>query len=846
MKSVLMDLRFGLRLLKNNPGFTVIAVLTLALGIGANTAIFSLFDALVYRALPIPAPEELYSLTDLTSSGIAFGSERGVRSLLFWNEFLHFRDQDEVLQSLFASSSSTAAREVRLDPDGYRTPIRTQVSLVSGHFFDVLSVPPLLGSVFGGEADDPGEVLPVAVVSDAFWERQYGRAQDVLGRRIKVFESEYQIIGVMLPSFFGETVGRRPDFWVPILTQRLIFPGQNLLESRGSVLDQPLWLNVMGWLRTAIEPERAEVGLNLLLDRYVESRFDPGLESDIREELPHQTIQLTPAATGASPLRQRYQQPLQAMMWMVVLVLLIACANVANLLLARGRMRVREVGVRLALGSSRAGLICQFLTESLMLAVIGGAVGLLVALWVQSLLMSLAAEGTLTAVQLRLDGRILGFCLLMSALSGVLFGLIPAMRTVSRDLTLAFKGTPGLSPGGKPSRHVGRTLVISQIALSVLLLIVTGLFIRTLQNAAAVDVGFDQDRVLIGWIPLAQEGYQGQAALNLVDQLLVRVAQIPGVLSATVSHNGLFSNSESGDPIAVEGFEPAPGERLSYRYDHVGPGYFSTVGMEIVRGRELSRANGRSGPRAGLINETFAERYFGGRDPLGKRVLNTHPDNPGEVEIIGIVRDAKYNSLREEPPPRFYVPYFNPMMESSPVALLARVERTSAGLVTAIPKELAGLDRGFERTPFTPLADLVDRTLRRERLLVRVTSLFGALALVLAAIGIYGILGYEVTRRAPEIGVRMALGASHLNVVWMVFRETMLLVGCGLAIGIPAVLAVARLANVISSQLFQVEPTDPGVLLGAALVMAMFAAVAAYLPARRAALVDPIRVLRCD
>ena len=220
-----------------------------------------------------------------------------MRSLLFWNEFLHFRDQDEVFQSLFASSSSTAAREVRLDSDGYRTPIRTQVSLVSGHFFDVLSVPPLLGSVFGGEADDPGEVLPVAVVSDAFWERQYGRAQDVLGRRIKVFESEYQIIGVMPPSFFGETVGRRPDFWVPILTQRLIFPGQNLLESRGSVLDQPLWLNVMGRLRTAIEPERAEEGLNLLLDRYVESRFDPGLESDIREELPHQTIQLTPAAT---------------------------------------------------------------------------------------------------------------------------------------------------------------------------------------------------------------------------------------------------------------------------------------------------------------------------------------------------------------------------------------------------------------------------------------------------------------------------------------------------------------------------------------------------------------------
>ena len=479
-----------------------------------------------------------------------------------------------------------------------------------------------------------------------------------------------------------------------------------------------------------------------------------------------------------------------------------------------------------------------------MLAVIGGAVGLLVALWVQSLLVSLAAEGTLTAVQLRLDGRILAFCLLMSTLSGMLFGLIPAMRTVSRDLTLALKGMPGLNQGGKPSSHVGRTLVVSQIALSVLLLIVTGLFVRTLQNTAAVDVGFDRERVIIGWIPVAQEGYQGQSALDLVDQLLVRVEQIPGVLSATVSHNGLFSNTESGDPITVEGFEPAPGERLSSRYDHVGPGYFSTVGLQIVRGRELTGIDSRFGPRAGLVNETFAERYFAGRDPLGKRVVNTHPDNPGEIEIVGIVQDAKYNSLREETLPRFYVPYFNPITESSRVALLARVEQPSSGLVTALQKELASFDRDFERTPFIPLTDLVDRTLRRERLLVRVTSLFGALALVLAAIGIYGILGYEVTRRAPEIGIRMALGASHLSVVGMVFRETILLVGCGLAIGIPAVLAVARLANVVSSQLFQVEPTDPVVLLGSALVMSLFAGGAAYLPAKRAALVDPIRVLK--
>lgn len=845
MRFLLMDLRFSWRLLRKSPGFTAIVVLTLALGIGANTAIFSLLDALVYRSLPIPAPEELYSLTDLTSSGIAFGNQSGVRSLLSWNEFIHFRDHNPAFEKLFAASTELAMREAELDSGPSEAPVSVQISLVSGDYFPVMSVPPQLGSVFGEEVDDPGQVRPVAVISDAFWERQYARSADVLGHQIRIFDNSYQVIGVMPPRFFGETVGRRPDLWVPILTQKIVYPGMDLIEGTGSVMNQPLWLNVMGRLRPEITPEQAQAALNLLLDQFVQSRFDPSFESDTRQKLLEETIQLTPAASGASPLRQRYQQPLQVMLLMVIFVLLIACVNVSSLLLARGRLRKREIGVRLALGSGRLRLLSQFLSESLMLALLGGATGLLVALWSQSLLMSFAGRGTWTYLQLRLDTRLLLVCFLISALCGVLFGILPALRALSQDLTESLRGRAGLEQASRSTRHMGQGLVVSQIALSVLLLIMTGLFVRTLQNTAAVDVGFDQDKLITAWIPLSREGYQGAAAQNLLQEMLTRVERIPGVVSATVSQDGLFSNSESADPISVEGYRPAPGERLSSRYDHVGPDYFSTVGMPLVRGREITSRDRGPGPRVGLVNETFVKRFFPGRDPLGKRVSNVHPDNPGDFEIVGVVRDAKYNSLREKTPPRFYVPVFNPILENVSVALLVRVQAVDSGVENSLSSELAALDPGFERIRFQPLSELVDRTLDRERLLVRVISLFGALALLLAAIGIYGLLAYEVTRRASEIAIRMALGANRLSVIGMILREAMLLVACGLVVGIPSVWAVSRIAEV-SDALYAVEPTDPAVLIGTALLMALLAALAAYLPAKRASRLDPLQVLKYE
>ncbi|HYK88026.1 MAG TPA: ABC transporter permease, partial [Acidobacteriota bacterium] len=602
----LMDVRFGVRMLRRNPAFAAVALLTLALGIGANTAIFSVLDAVLLRSLPVSDPGQLVLLTDPDSHGHSFGDESGDRSLLSYSEFEYLRDHTDVFSGIFAADS--ALQEVTWGA-GYAASGEAQegetarVRLVSGDYFPTLGVKAAAGRTFTSEVDRARGAAPVAVLSYSFWKERLGLHPAVVGMTIRIRRAPFEVVGVAPPGFFGETVGEAPDIWIPMTMQEAVYPGRDLLSMAPGMLNQHIWLQVMARLRPGISAGQAGAQVNIVFKHLLESEVASTLTADQRRGFFDQQIKIRPGGRGSSTLHDAFADPIKLLMCLVVLILLIACANIANLLLARGALRQREFAVRLAVGGGRLRLITQLLTESLLLAFLGAALGVALAQWTDRVLLR-AVSGVSSgpkSVQLNLqpDMRILGFTMAVAVLASLIFGLVPALRAAGTDISPVLKVTTSRSTGGFHRRRLpaGKLLVIAQLGISLILLVAAGLFVDSFARLGAVGLGYSSEHLLLFRVDAAIAGYKGPSILTLYQSLLDTLSMLPGVRTATLSSNGLFQDSESGDPIAVEGYAPRPGEEMHSRFDHIGPGYFSTVGIPVLIGREIGPRDGGTCPR---------------------------------------------------------------------------------------------------------------------------------------------------------------------------------------------------------------------------------------------------------
>ena len=853
MRILLQDLRYAVRMLRKSPGFAIVAVLTLALGIGANTAIFSVLDSVLLRSLPVAHPEELSVLTDPDSHGASFGGEGGERSLLAYSEFQYLRDHNEVFSHIFAADSQLPDVEIGIGNGSGGSqphPEQAHVRLVSGDYFNTLGVRAAAGQLFTPEVDRARGGAPVAVISYAFWKQRFGLDPSALGRTIRIRIFSFEIAGVTPPEFFGETVGDAPDIWIPVTMQDAIYPGRDLLTaSPQGLLNQHIWLQVMGRRKPGISNAQASAALNLTFKQLIESLLGPGLTDKQRHEFLDQRLKVMSAARGASTLHHDFGEPLKFLMALVGLVLLIACANVANLLLARGAARQKEFVMRLAVGADRFRLIRQLLTESLLLAALGAFAGIALSFWVDTLLLRLvagvASGPSAIELNLRPDARILGFTLLVTLATAFLFGLFPSLQATRLDLSPTMKSSGPRGGGESFGRRWSwsKALVVAQVTFSLVLLVAAGLFVHSLTKLSQANLGYNRENLLLFRINATAGGFKGEASTRLYQDLLARISAIPGLRGVAVSHNGLFSGSESADPIAVEGYTPKSDEDMDSRFDAVGPGYFSTIGIPIMLGREINAQDTGSGQRPAVINETFARHFFRGTNPIGKQIRDTYPGNPGECVVVGVAADAKYNSLREKARPRIYVPLFNPMWEQTSAVYEVRTYADAASVSVSLRSAVQEVSASLPPIEIHTMAALVDNTLQTDRFIEQLSSAFGLLAIVLASVGLYGVMAYNVARRTRDIGIRMALGAAPGNVRWQVLRETLLLVSIGVAIGIPSALAGTRLVH---SMLFGLGAIDPVVIFASVGVLTLVAALAGFLPARRASRVDPMVVLRYE
>jgi len=817
------DLRYGARMLMKSPAFTAAAVLSLALGIGANTAIFSLLDAVLLKMLPVRQPEQLV----VVAAGAPGQPRRGIS--FSYPVFRELRDQNSVFSGMFGHDV------LPMSMSGGGQTERVLGELVSGNFFDVLGVNPQLGRVLT-EADDrtPG-AHGVTVISYNFWQRRFGADPQIVGQTISLNGYPFTVIGVAARGFQGVEVGVAPDVRIPIMMNTQVRPGPPIFENRGN-----MWLAVMARLKSGVSIEQAQAAtdINFQIIREPDVRAIKGDSPDARM-FKSARIYLDSAKTGASNLSRQFSQPLIVLMCLVGVVLLIACLNVANLLLARATMRRREIAVRLALGAGRFRLVRQLLTEGLLLSVLGGVLGMMFARWGTDVLLGFLPQGRVpTVLEIKPDLRMLGFTLGVTLLTGMLFGLAPALQATRPDLIAALKNETAVVSGNR-RWELRRLLVILQVALSLVLLVGAGLFVRSLRNLKAVDDGYNTDQVVTLTLDPAQSGYKLDQLRSLYSQLSERVSALPGVKAATYTRNVPMSGRYSRIGIEVPGYQARPDEEMAVLLNQAAPQFFATFGTPLLRGRDFNARDTPDAPKVVIVNDSLARYFFGAENPLGKRItLEVYKD----LEIVGVVGDAKYRSLKEPVPQTAYIP-FSQYPTLTQRTLCARASGNPSTLVAAIRREVRSLDPNLPIFNVKTFADQIDESVSRERLVALISSFFGVFALLLASLGLYGVMAYSVARRAREIGIRMALGARRASVLWLVLRETLFLVLIGIAIGLPTALVATRLTEGL---LFGLTATDPLTIALATLVMITIAALAGYIPARRAARVDPMMALRCE
>ena len=818
MEDFVADLRYASRMMRRAPAFTAVAVLSLALGFGANTAIFSLLDALLLKSLPVHEPDQLFAL----------------RGTAHYPVYQAIRQHNRWFIDLFATSGVS-----RLDVEvGNTLPERTSVSLVSGSYFSVLGVRPVIGRTFTTSDDQAPGAHPVAVVSFGYWQRRFASDPDLVGRTIRITGTPITIVGVTPPGFFGERVGAAPDLWVPLTMWGQVVPGRNLLRSPGTG-----WLSLVGRVKPGIKLAEAEAALTALFRQFLLDMLGPNMADDDRRDFERAAVTLAPAHNGLSSLRGEFSRPLLILMACVALVLLIACANVANLLLARAAARRREIGVRLAIGMGRGRLVRQLATETLLLSGMGALVGLALGSWVREVLLRLVStDGTRVPLAAAMDARVLLFAAALLLVTGLIFGLAPAWQTTRVDLATSI-GRQRLpdSPGNRRFT-VSSLLVAGQVALSLVLLVGAGLFLRTLANLRDVNLGFHPDRLLIVDVDRSA-AYPGAEYAALARRLLQRMKTIAGVESATFSENGALGGRDSGTSrMRPDDFIPGADGIPQAQYDIVGPEYFGTMGITRFMGRDIDERDDSAAPRVVAINEAMARRYFGRSNPLGRRMLWGVGKTQGEMEIIAVVRDVKQRSPRDEAELRFYVPYLqHPARELASVRFIVRTSGSPEAVLDRVQQTIRSEDPRLSIGSIDIVTDLVDRTLVRERMIATLSAAFGVLAVALACVGLYGLVSYRVVRRTSEIGVRMAFGAARCSVLWMIVRQDLALVAAGIAAGVPLALAASGLTQ---SLLFGVAASDSATIVAATLAIVLAGFLAGFVPAWRAMRIEPAAALR--
>jgi predicted permease len=820
------DLRDAWRALRATPIVTAVAILSLALGIGANTAIFSIIDSLLLRSLPVRAPERLALVkqrpTDL------YGSWTNP----FWEQIRDRRRQ--IFETAFAFSST------RFDLASGGEADYVQGLWVSGDFFDGLGVQALLGRTLT-DADDRrggGPDGPVAVISYSYWQRRFGGAADALGKTIQLDRVPFTIVGVTPPGFFGPEVGRRFEVAIPIGAEPLVRGRDTALDKRST-----WWLRVMVRLKDGQTLAAAEQALRGVQPQVREATIPQGWRPDNVARYLATPLVLHPASSGVSGLRQTYTQPIVAIMAVVVFVLLIACANIANLLLARAAARRHEFSVRLALGASRIRLARQLLVESLLLSGLGALLGLALARWGSGLLVRQLSTGSRQVfLNVSIEWRVLAFTIAVAVATALLFGLVPALRA-SRAQPIDAIREHGRGAIGERRVSLGHVLVAGQVALSLVLIVGAGLFMRTFASLATLDLGFDRDPLLIVQVNAQKSHLAPDRRRDFYQRLADEVRTVPGVSTAVASLVTPVSGETWNDNVVVENRPPLSGEAALSNVNIVTPGWFAAYGTRLKAGRDIDVRDTLASTPIVVVNETFVRRFLGGGQAIGQRVRlpGGLKDTSPWMEIVGIVADAIYLSPREAIPPTMYMPLAQRPELPSFVSVTVRVASGAPMLaVRGVAEAIGRVDRDLALT-FTPLKQNVDAALAQERMVAMLSGFFGALALLLAGLGLYGVMSYAVNRRRGEIGIRMALGASAGHVIGMILGRVGLLVSAGVIVGAGVAWWASRFVETL---LWGLKPQDLTTLLGASFVLAAVGALAGWLPARRAARIDPARVLR--
>jgi predicted permease len=824
------DVRYAFRTLAKSPGFTVAAGLSLAIGIGANTALFTLINTVMWKHLPVRDPEHLVAVGLRTQGG-----------WFTYQQYELFRDHGQALDL-------SAYGHARLDAaiDGSAEPT-LDAQLVTGEYFPTLGVQPALGRLLDETDDRVPNGHPVAVLSHTYWQRRFGGDPAVIGRAIALGGMPFTIVGVTPREFFGAEVGTSPSLFLPVMMQPAVLP------TSGSLIENPnvtsTWLRVLGRLEPGVSLDQAAAQLNAL-------GGTPETEWRLRDKftgkLDTAPLAVTSASAGLSDLRRQFSQPLFILLGVAGLVLIIACANVGHLVLARSAARRSEFALRFALGAGRARVLRQLLVEGLVLTSLGAAAGIALAYWAAPALVAFASAGR-AAVTLDLspDLHVLAFTAAVSIVAGLFFASVPAIR-VSGDGKPRDLGRTRLAGA---ARGPGRTLVIVQVAVSVVLLVGAGLFVRTLHNLNRHERAIDVDRVIVA--PLAPRGSGRRTPANAPSldrtyrELLARIATIPGVRSASLARTTPLGPSTLGFAVAL----PASGEVRRLESTIVYPGYFATMGLPIVRGRDFNDDDQRpNAPSAVLVNEAFVREFLQGTEPLGvgHRLLTERGGRGAgaaraPLNIVGVVKDSGLPARRSATPPRVYQTFLQANTGFGQMVLHVRASRDSTDLIPAIGAAVRTIEREMPMATVRTLADEVDAALVRERLVATLSSIFGLVALALICIGLYGLMAFTVARRTPEIGVRMALGATRSDVRWLIGRQAFAIVLTGLAIGVPAAWMAGRLTSrVLSSVLYQVTSTDPMTMVIAIGVLVLVTMAAGVLPARRAVRIDPVVALRTE
>jgi len=840
LESIAQDLRYGLRQLRKSPGFTLVAVISLTLGIGANTAIFSLLNAILLRPLPVQSPRELLLFGNGSSRGsteaVPFESWR-----LFSDSFFKdFRQQNRSFSGIAAVDSSNFSVKASVAGSAWET---SNVNLVSGSYFSVLGVPAFLGRTIHDSDDGAFGSGPVAVASYSWFQRHLNGDPSALGKVIRIESQDYTLVGVARPGFSGITVGQSTDLFIPLSMEKAFSrPGW---ESIGDKLFQSL--HVIGRLKPGVTSAEAGAETNLLFRQIMRSYLGPQPSAKHLADLTHASIELTPGGRGLSPLGLAFSLPLRILMGIVALVLLIACANIANMLLARGVARTRELAMRMALGASRRRIVVQLLTESAVLAFVGAASGVALAWKASIVLLHMATPGP-NPVPLNLspDLPVLGFTLGVTVLTAILFGILPALRAAKLEFTPALRdgrGNSSLATRGA----LARSLIVGQVALSVVLCLVAALFVRSLIHLSGVNTGFDDHDVLVFNLDSSTanlpHGPEEIRSVALQEQIEDRVRAIHGVQSDSFSFFA-FNDGGWSEQVLFQGIPRTPDNGDGVTLNITGNGFFSAMGIPLLEGRTFNSGDRQNSPRVAVINETMARRFFPNRSAIGQRFsIGEAPAHPGDIEVIGVVKDAKYYTLDEDPQMAAYFPctqspgfYGNFLVRYAPGA-------NESDIVAAVRQSIGQINPNILVDSISSLEDLVDRSIATQSLIAQLSGFFGLLALFLACMGIYGLISYSVARRTSELGIRLALGAQMPALLWMILRQCVVLLVIGLFIGVPVALSSTR---ILKSLLFNLSPLDSTAMATAIAAVSIMSLAAAWLPARRATTIDPSQALRTE